>query len=710
MLFKRWLSAGWLLLAICLGSAPVVARADSDLDHALATAPQGIVLDKTNAFVTTETTKKSSATVMDGKNEATPGTDVAALTSGTHQFGSLWSLDAGSFSLYRDQTISAWLYLGDQGVKSAGGVAFVLQNDWRGIGAMPVKSKDAIPAETVGVWGIDNDRHQSQPKALAETAIQNSWALEFDTGYNGDWGKSAVGQANAFDGAEHGPHIGNNFPADPRTYTQRVFDKGLLNHKHYYFNMTHHGVIEDVNHPNFLANGQWHHVTLKWDYRAETLSYAFDDRNPVTGERQPGRHDEARVFPFMLDPHQTGEVRWGFTATSGSQAENNLVVLENIPGLVSANANLTATNLSQARELTTNGQVLGGDRLQLDYQLKYVDGRQPWQNILANLALPTAFTPEAITITYQDAHLPPQTVPVRDVKDHRLSVRLREALNTANRQATVRVVGQVDTVTACTPVAPVTSTFTSTTQTCAVDSPKYFINPHADLDLKVTSDNPAKLAAGTATTVTGTVSPALTGLRVKPVLNGQALPDVPVKDGQFTLPVTAKQLQGGTNNLVLRAVTAMGDESAPVTVTLAVAGELKFSTVSPQENFQATRLTGQSQLVKRAGQWQLAVRDTRGTGERWTLTAAATPFIAKDAHGAQLVGQPVYVTDYQRIPILTTPTAVYSHVTDDSVADGEVDVAGGWRDDTGVLLHVQSASLSGQYQGTITWALTDAPQ
>ncbi|MFC6288966.1 WxL domain-containing protein [Levilactobacillus angrenensis] len=709
-MFKRWLSAGLILLAVCLGSSGVLAHADSDLDQALATAPQGIFLDKTNAFVTTETTNKSSATVMDGKNEATPGTDVVALTSGARQFGSMWSLDAGKFDLYQDHELSAWLYLGNQGVKAEGGLAFVLQNDWWGLTAMPAKGKAAIPAETLGVWGIDTDSRQSSEKSIAETAIQNSWALEFDAGYNGVSGKVALGQANAFDGAETGAHIANNYPSQATTYLSRLVTS--RNRDYFYFNMAHHGQITDVNHPNFLANGQWHHVTLNWDYKAEMLTYSFDDRNPVTGERQPGQSRSERVFPYKLDPYKTGQVRWGFTATSGSRVENNLVILENVPGLVSARGDLTVTNLSQKQAVAANDQVLSGDRLQLDYQLKYHGGRQPWRDILANLALPTDFTPDDITITYQDAKLPPQRVALRELRDQRLSVRLREALNTANTQATIRVVGQVDQVKQCTPVVPTTSTFTSPTQTCAVDSPKYFINPHADLDLQVTSDNPVKLAAGADTTVTGTVKSTLPSdqLQIKPVLNSQSLPTVMVKDGQFTLPLKSQQLQAGTNELILRAVTSAGDESAPVTVTLTVAGELKFSTVSPEENFQSARLTGQSQFIKRAGHWQLAVRDTRGTGERWTLTAAATPFVAKDAHGAQLVGQPVYVTDYQRIPILPTPTAVYTHETDDSVADGEVDVAGSWRDDTGVLLHVQSASLSGQYQGTITWALTDAPQ
>ncbi len=74
-----------------------------------------------------------------------------------------------------------------------------------------------------------------------------------------------------------------------------------------------------------------------------------------------------------------------------------------------------------------------------------------------------------------------------------------------------------------------------------------------------------------------------------------------------------------------------------------------------------------------------------------------------------MAGYPVYVTPYQTIRLGPTPTPVLSHVTDDSVNDGLVDVAGSWTPQTGVFLDIQSSSSQGRYQGTLTWSLANAP-
>jgi len=89
---KRWLRWGLTLVVAGLSWHGLsVGHANDDLNTALATAPHGIVLDKTNPFVTTDTTTKSAATVVDSTNPNAPGTQVAVLTSGPDQFGSMWA-------------------------------------------------------------------------------------------------------------------------------------------------------------------------------------------------------------------------------------------------------------------------------------------------------------------------------------------------------------------------------------------------------------------------------------------------------------------------------------------------------------------------------------------------------------------------------------------------------------------------------------------
>src|SRR5699024_1592094 len=155
-LFKRWLSAGLILLAMALMSGGIVAHADNgDYVHALQTAPQGILLDKGSAVMTLGTANMSSAAIVDTMNPATPDAQVALLTHGPNQFGSIWSTNDNDFNLKKDETASMWMYFGDQGTGAGGGMAFVLQNDDRGTAAMPTFKFPL--AETLGVWGVDSN-------------------------------------------------------------------------------------------------------------------------------------------------------------------------------------------------------------------------------------------------------------------------------------------------------------------------------------------------------------------------------------------------------------------------------------------------------------------------------------------------------------------------------------------------------------------------
>jgi len=716
-LLKQWLSASLILLAVCLVS--VVAHADTDYSNALQTAPQGIRLNRTDPFVTTKTTDKSSATVVDGTNPQAPGTQAATLTTGPQQFGALWSTAAGALNLTQNQTLRMWVYLGDQDAQAGEGLAFVLQNDPAELAAMPGGLVGGqIPGETLGVWAKDTDATEDSASHLAKSAIQNSWALEFDTHFNDQADNRPAGKANSFDTNYPAVHIAANYPAQPTTYVQHFFPAmsffgALLGQKDYFYSMTHTGLIANVNEPDFLSNGHWHHLTLTWDAKAETMTYTFDDRDPRTNQRQPGVRQSVRVMPSKIDPQKTGTVRWGFTSASSQYFENNLVILENVPRLIDATSQATLTNLTRRRVIHSGDQILSNDRLRLEYQLAYHGGDQPWSGVRTTLKIPENFDVTDGQVVYADGQQPVQSLDLAAIQEGRLPLQLAKQLTVANPTATIRLTGHAANVTRTHKVPATTSTFASPDLVSAADTPEFIINPGTDLELHVTSDNPADLTVGQDSTVRGRVTistsqseqPAVT---VTPVLNGQTLKDQLVaSDGTFQVPLTATQLQGGTNRLKLVARTEQGDASRPVTVSLTVAGDLTFASISPSESFQAARLTGRSQRVKRAGEWRLAVRDTRGTNERWTLSAQASTFTTQEGH--VMAGYPVYVTPYQTIPIGPTPTPVLSHVTDDSVNDGLVDVAGSWTPQTGVFLHIQSSAMRGYYQGTLTWSLANAP-
>jgi hypothetical protein len=53
-------------------------------------------------------------------------------------------------------------------------------NPFGGINAISRFNGKPAPGETLGVWGADFDNSSSNPR-ISETAIQNSFAIEFDT-------------------------------------------------------------------------------------------------------------------------------------------------------------------------------------------------------------------------------------------------------------------------------------------------------------------------------------------------------------------------------------------------------------------------------------------------------------------------------------------------------------------------------------------------
>lgn len=315
-MLKRWLSVGLILIAVGLTSG-VTAHADSD-DSALATAPTGVTLTGDNPPLTPSTQALNRAQIAPSHTHP----QVVTLTQGADQFGAVWSTNDHAFRLNRNQTVSAWL---DLGQSADGGIAFVLQNDSQLLNAMP---KFTTPiAETLGVWGVDTTPTQSSAKALSQTAIQNSWALAFDAGNHAQTNAQAPGQANSFDVGAASPHVAAGYPGAAATYQSHKVSgalDGLLTPNQYAYSLVHQGLLPVAD----LANGQWHHVTLRWRAAARTMTVTVNDRNPRTNAAQTGQRRTMAVDLNQVDPNHTGYARWGFTATTGPRATTDpLVVL-----------------------------------------------------------------------------------------------------------------------------------------------------------------------------------------------------------------------------------------------------------------------------------------------------------------------------------------------------------------------------------------------
>lgn len=708
-MLKRWLYLG--LAALTLGLAGgLQAHADSDYDEALSTAPQGISLNKANSIIAIGTAPLDTASVVDVTNPNSVGTQAVVVNTAPYQFGAAWSTDDNLMDLSHDQTIGFWFYFGDQGSNAGDGMAFVLQNDPNGIAATPTFGSKVV-GETLGVWGVDTNASQDYVSSFAKTAIQNSWALEFDTHFNGTTGSGAPGNANAFDVGYPAVHIASNYPGSGDTYKKMTYDAGLLSKAKYYYEMNHLGVISDSTQTNFLSNGLWHHMTLKWDASAKTMTYTFDDRNPTTGIEETGQSETVPIDLSKIDPDNTGYARWGFTGTTGEDYENNLIVMDNTPGLVDGTADASMTDLTHNKPITTDSQIIGNDQVELDYNLTYNGGRQSWSSIDGRLKLPNYINYTSGEITYENGDT--EDLSPDKISDAKLDAELGQSLDSDNSTAKLKLLGTADNVTETQYNLPQASTFSSNALVATADTPSFAINPSVTLDLALTSPNDVTLHDKEDTTITGNVT-VNTAAATKPTttlatsLNGAALPDTPVNsDGSFSLDIAADQLQMGTNTVDLTAQTANGDTSKTITVTITVVGTLQFVNVAAHSSFADSSLTGSPELVQRSSDWNLTVQDTRGTGQSWVLDAQTTPFVDDDDQ--PMDGGPVYVGRYGTQQLNSQPTQVMIHTTDDSVDDGLTDVSGTWTGDTGLLLNVGSGTAAGTYHGTITWTLTNAP-
>lgn len=706
MKWKTWLGVFAGLGVILLGGG--TAHADTDYDNALKAAPQGISLE--NIF-TPGTTTTNQAAVVD---TPTAGTQAAKVNNGKKQFGALWSTADNAFDLTKNETASMWLYFGNNGKKAADGMALVLQNDDNGLAATPTFGK-TVSGETLGVWGVDTDKKQATADKLAASAIQNSWALEFDTHLNSSTNYSNAGSADSFDGKLAGPHLAYNYPGEVSTYQMVKASQLLpLPASGYYATQTHEGAI--TGDYTLLSNGAWHHLTLDWDAAEQQMTYTFNDKDPATGHEQAGISKTAAIDLAKIDPENTGQVRWGFTGATGDSYENNLVVMEKIPGLVNAQATTKLTDVT-TNQVVGNGDVLKGThQFRLDYRLDYRDGKQSWKDVAAAIQLPTDLTyDDSATIHYQNGQT--STVNLAGMTDNQVAVTLTEALNTENATATISFTGTADDLKAATTVAAETSRFTAVNGVVTADTPSFTVTPTLDLTLFSLSGSSVQLESGEDAIFKGLVvipegvNLHNTDMTVHPTLNGQAQADFTMaagddnSSGRFNYTVQAADLKAGANTLKLNVEDPYGNVSNTVTYTINVPGQLLFQEVSPNSSFESTSLTGQKQTIKRTKDWQVKILDTREAGAQWSLQVAGTKFTTAD--GRELAGDLYYYDSDQRSVVTTTPMTVMSGTS--SANDDVTDVVGGWDDEAGLMLEVNGDAVQGQYDAQITWSLNNVP-
>lgn len=312
---------------------------------------------------------------------------------------------------------------------------------------------------------------------IQNQAIQNSWALELDTYSNKGTGKTYNGYqivpnptgydmtngpmqipnaGDAFDWLPYrngtdpigGSHIAWNYPARKDTYQQISSDgpkatdvtipfigtntiysgTSVMAMKHNFG--TDSG--DNGNNVDFTYNSgrppieSWKHLSITYtpptvaDPKHATIHYEFNDKDAYGKIIQNPRNNTQARGTASVEVSAFGEVpggklRYGFTGSTGSDAETtSAVIFETMPSLVEADTNSYAvdkdtharvgsdTSLmdTEAQSMSETKKVHPGDNIGLNYMMYYDSGKQPSKDVVA-----TVDVPDNLTIKNDDGNI-----------------------------------------------------------------------------------------------------------------------------------------------------------------------------------------------------------------------------------------------------------------------------------------------------------------
>ncbi|WP_156093435.1 lectin-like domain-containing protein [Lactiplantibacillus fabifermentans] len=361
-----------VLVLTILTSTPLVANAAD-------TVPEGINLESVfdASFTTFEDQQKNAAHVPAGSP------NMVEITNDKSQVGAIWSNEQHKFKLHEEKHVSMWIYFGKKTNYAGDGIAFVLHNDSNKTRAI-AKDVRNNNGQSLGVWG-KNSANSSQE--VAKNAIQNSWALEFDT-YRNDTLSDGSGLDLKVPKGQS--HVYAGFPGKPETYLP-IPKKSKT---YYLANNEHAKPISN------LVDGQWHHLSLDWyppvaNSNQGTMHYKFNDKIYRGADSAAGNIAEDTV-KINLDEtfgSDVQEVYWGFTGSTGNNAEIARVVFESVPDLVNLKSTQQVVNLTTQQVLasTADGSIPASNHVNVNDKLEYTfasehEGGQAWKNV--HLTLP----------------------------------------------------------------------------------------------------------------------------------------------------------------------------------------------------------------------------------------------------------------------------------------------------------------------------------
>ncbi|GEO59534.1 lectin-like domain-containing protein [Companilactobacillus bobalius] len=737
-----------------------IVRADDnkDYENALASAPKGLNWDN-NAFVianfqaaaekrlrrpvivpsnnifNSSMTNNAQITQSTNPDPNTKGTSVIKMTNGTYQTGAVWSSRKNDnyFDIRHPQKASMWLYFGpstgDTGFVGDG-MAFVLQNDNNAENSIAL-SADGIPVngQALGVWGADWDHgDNSSPEKTAQTAIQNSWALEFDTFVNRY--KPSTSEGVSFDfniggigNAENNyRHIAGNYPALASTY-----DNDKSNFPRY--TTMNHGNNYKI-HPH-LVDDQWHHVTITWtpksdtDHSQGTITYAYNDKDtqsgiPITDPKQVVQTS------FNIDTKNFGltgdntKLYWGFTGSTGKYSENNLLVFESIPSFVDAEAVPAIYDDSQGgTEITeSNNTVDPNSDIRYTYTLNYKGWTKNWDKINTKVDIPDHVKFTSGTITYPNSadNKPHQIDPsiFNDSNATKLKFLLPDKLTPKSRTAIIELHGKTEkNATESLTVPSSHASFEGDNLITDANTIPFKIR-YRKLSLDSDSPNIIKVKPNEDVFIPAQVTyagsnnnPYYQNLTVYQKLNNGPVETQDLSfdsDGNFELPIYSYSLDK-INTVSFYVKDQDGNTSNTITRQITVGGNLAFDYVQNIVSFKPINGSFTDGILPRLGKWQINVVDSREKGSQWSVQAKASDLVSEDKN--KLLGNLFYRdTDGKDYDIdKDFPVATYVKDTDDTQIKNIADT---WTDNSGILLAVKKGNKAGIYTSKISWSLIDS--
>ncbi|MGY3750237.1 lectin-like domain-containing protein [Vagococcus acidifermentans] len=246
------------------------------------------------------------------------------------QHGAIWSQK--KISLLSDFTFKSYLYLGRRSFDAGDGMTFTLTNDPRMASA---------PNEVIGSPGMGIGAFSTKS---GEPYVRNALSIEFDTYLN-------TGSKDQMDKEISGD----------KGYGHVAFvtPKGDNNHR-----SGEHSGVSIAN--TYLSNGKWRLLTVHWDAERQELSYDLE-----------GVGRASYAVTNLRQQFGSTSVYWGFTSSTGTKYQENLLAITQIPTNISSSAEISVND----GEFAMASEASKGDKVTLKNTLEikndYLDDRKP---------------------------------------------------------------------------------------------------------------------------------------------------------------------------------------------------------------------------------------------------------------------------------------------------------------------------------------------